>query len=328
MSAPRRVTVSACANIAFIKYWGNRPEGGNLPLNPSISMTMRDCVTRTQAELTDADQDEMLLGGFAPSPKARARVSQFLDALRAMAGRREKMRLTSGNSFPTGCGIASSASAFAALAVVAARLYDLPADARELSRLARLGSGSAARSVMGGFVELHPAGTHADAFAEQLASETAWPELRDVVVILSDQEKAVSSADGHRLADTSEMLPGRLGAVPERAQRVREAIARRDLARLGEAAEEDAVSMHAVMMTSRPPLLYWSGATLEVIHAVWEMRRRGTQVYFTIDAGPNVHLLTLERHLLDVQRALIERFNPRMVVAAPGPGPVVEEGAE
>jgi diphosphomevalonate decarboxylase len=299
------VVSRACANIAFIKYWGNRPEGGNLPLNPSISMNLAECVTTTSLQLDEAlKEDRIVLNGSPAGENASRRVVGFLDEVRRRSGATTKAQIESQNSFPTGSGIASSASGFAALALAAAKAYRLNAGTEDLSRLARLGSGSAARSVPGGFVELSEGDSDEASVARQLAPETHWPELRDVIVICSRSEKAISSADGHRLAHSSEMYAGRLGAVPERAARVRKAIQERNLTALGEASEEDALSMHAVMMTSRPPLLYWVARTIEIIDAVWGLRRKGVEAYFTIDAGPNVHVITIDEHVPSVRDAM------------------------
>jgi len=324
---PPPITATACANIAFIKYGGNRSGGDNLPLNPSISTTMSGCVTTTTVALLSGGSDEIVLGGSPAEPKAYERTVRYLDRIRRIACRSDAARVTSSNSFPTGCGIASSASGFAALATASAAAYGLRADARALSRLARLGSGSAARSLFGGFVELRPGLRHEESYAEQIASESAWPELRDLVVILSNEEKKVSSAEGHRFAETSEMFAGRLAAVPDRAARVRKAILDRDLPTLGEVSEADALSMHAVMMTSKPPLLYWTPRTVGVISAVWEMRRRGLGAWFTIDAGPNVHILTLAKDLPAVEAAIRAEFNAPTLSCGAGPAARVVEGA-
>jgi diphosphomevalonate decarboxylase len=230
------------------------------------------------------------------------------------------MRVTSQNSFPTGCGIASSASGFAALAVAASAAYGIHADAAELTRIARLGSGSAARSVPGGFVELHPGLAHEESFAEAIAPETHWPELCDLVALVSREEKPVSSAEGHRIAHTSEAFAGRLAAIPDRARRVREGILRRDLALLGEAAEEDALSMHAVMLTSKPALIYWTAGTLNVIRAVYGLRKRGIAAYFTIDAGPNVHVLALRKDAARVAEEIAREGGCEILGDHAGPG--------
>ena len=320
----RPAVVRACANIAFIKYWGNRPGELNLPLNPSISMTLDSCVTTTSVEAISAAADEARIGGSVPNEKALARTVKFLDALRRRAGSAQRLRVVSENSFPTGCGIASSASGFAALAAAASATLGKRADAVELSRLARLGSGSAARSIMGGFVELLAGETHEACHAIQLADEAWWPELRDVVAVLSGAEKTTSSAEGHKLAATSELFEGRLRAIPARAQQARDAIRRRDLAMLGAASEQDALSMHAVMMTSRPPLFYWTERTIRAINAVHALRRRGTEAYFTIDAGPNVHILCLNKELETVKRMVRDELQAEFIIARPGPGVRVE----
>jgi len=319
-------SAQAGANIAFLKYWGNRSLGQNLPLNPSISMTLAECISRTTVELLqEGDGDRIVLDGRQVGEAARRRVETVLDRVRDLAGRRERVRVESANTFPMGCGIASSASGFAALALAAVAAFGLDLDRRTLSRLARLGSGSAARSVFGGFVELRPGSCDEEAFAEQLQPESHWPELRDVVVIVSRDEKPTSSAEGHLLAHTSEMLQGRLAGAAARAERIRRAIAERDLPGLGEAAEEDALSMHAVMMTSRPPLLYWAPGTLEVIRLVWEMRKEGVEAYFTIDAGPNVHLLTAEKDLSQVEERVCRDLGFPTIADRPGPGAQVLE---
>jgi diphosphomevalonate decarboxylase len=136
----------------------------------------------------------------------------------------------------------------------------------------------------------------------------------------SREEKPVSSAEGHRIAHTSEAFAGRLAAIPDRARRVREGILRRDLTLLGEAAEEDALSMHAVMMTSKPPLIYWTAGTLAVIRAVYGLRQRGVEAYFTIDAGPNVHVLTLARDAARVGAEVAREAGCEILADRAGPG--------
>ena len=322
--SPHFPRVRASANIAFIKYWGNRPGDLNLPLNPSISMTLDSCYTDTSVEPIPGPVDEITISGKTPGEKALARTVKFLDMMRRWAGSAQHFRVISENSFPTGCGIASSASGFAALTGATLAALDKRACGAEMSRLARLGSGSAARSVDGGFVELLSGETHEACYAVQLADENAWPNLRDVVAILSSEEKATSSADGHKLAVTSELFEGRLRAIPARAAQVREAIRRRDLEMLGEAAEADALSMHAVMMTSRPPLFYWTERTVRAINAVHALRQRGVEAYFTIDAGPNVHIITVARHEEAVKRMVKDELGAELIVARPGHGPGLE----
>ena len=321
---PSSVTAEACANIAFIKYWGNRGQGLNLPLNPSISMNLAQCTSTTTVELLEgAVADRLSFGGETAAEEPARRANEFLDRVRARADRSERLHIHTRNNFPTGCGIASSASGFAALARAAATVYGMDVDEPELSRIARLGSGSAARSVPAGFVELHPADAHEGAYAEQIAPPEAWSDLRDVVVVISHAEKEVGSLDGHGLAHKSEMLEGRLKAVPDRADRVRRAILDRDLTALGEASELDAISMHCVMMTSG--LFYWAPRTLEAMSIVIALRQGGHEAYFTMDAGPNVHVLCRDADMPVIRDELASRFKCTLIVSGPGAGARVVE---
>ena len=318
-----QATADAGANIALIKYWGARDAALNVPLNDSVSVTLD--VTRTITTVTFSpafSEDTLSIDGVPASEAARQRVSRHLDLLRARAGVAWRARVVSRNTFPMGVGIASSASAFAALTVAAARALGLDMDARELSRLARRGSGSAARSIYGGYVWWHAGRDDASSYAEQLAPPEHWA-LRDVIVIVEREEKAVSSAEGHRLAHTSPFLAARLDLVKANLPRVRQAILARDLATLGPIMEVDALAMHFVMMSSSPPLFYWAPATVEVIKAVHRWRAAGLMVYFTIDAGPNVHLICEEERVEEVKRAARDLPCALDLMAAPGPGPIV-----
>ncbi len=324
-----QATANAGANIALIKYWGVRDAALNLPLNDSVSITLD--ATRTITTVTfepDLPQDVLLIDDAPASEAARQRVSRHLDILRDRAGVSWRARVVSANTFPMGVGIASSASAFAALTVAAARALGLDLDARELSRIARRGSGSAARSLYGGYVWWHAGQDDATSYAEQLAPPEHWP-LRDVIAIVEREEKPVSSAEGHRLAHTSPFLTARLAQVEANLPRVREAILARDLATLGPIIEADALAMHFVMMSSTPPLFYWSPATIEVIKAAHRWRADGLPVYFTIDAGPNVHLICEATVVEDVTRAVRALSCVQdLIIAGPGPGPIVQPDRE
>lgn len=303
----RRVTVSAPANIAFVKYWGARDLDRALPHHPSISMTLEVCRSVTTVEdRQDLAVDDVLLssgdGRLEPAGEAFAgRVRRHLDAIRTRTGREERFRVATRNTFPAAAGLASSASGFAALACAVflchpertrgiwAGASDAPT-ARELSILARLsGSGSAARSVLGGYVEW-PAEPGDEAPAARLAPADHW-DLRCVIALAETGEKAVSSLEGHRRAPSSPHFTRRLELVPERLETVRRAIRDRDLALLGPVLEREAIELHAVAMTSEPPIFFWRPATLEVLAAVRELRRGGAAAWATMDAGANVHVL-------------------------------------
>lgn len=198
--------------------------------------------------------------------------------------------VVSANNFPTGVGIASSASAFAALSLAATHAAGLELSERELSRLARLGSGSACRSIPGGFVEWQVGEDDQDSFAYSIAPPGHW-DLADCIAVLSENPKQISSLEGHALADTSPLQSNRVADAPRRLEVCRRAIQERDFMRLPEIVELDSNLMHAVMMTSTPRLIYWLPATLTIIQEVEAWRRGGLPVCYTVDAGPNVHVL-------------------------------------
>jgi diphosphomevalonate decarboxylase len=312
-------TAVAPANIAFIKYWGVRDAERTLPYNGSISMNLDACLTTTTVMFDPAlAQDEVTLtlyGAEAHRAVGRPleRVVTHLDRLRELAGVDWRAQVESSNNFPSDAGIASSAAAFAALTRAGAAALELGLDERQLSILTRRsGSGSACRSIPTGYVEWHipdddydPAGWDQESYAVSLAPPDHWA-LADVVAVVDAGAKKIGSAENHLLAATSAYFPARLSELPGRLDAVRTAILARDLAALGEAVEADAVSMHVVCMTSRPPSFYWNAGTLTVIHAVRGWRADGLQSYFTIDAGPNVHVICAAADRAEIERRLRE----------------------
>ena len=286
-------TSSALAhpNIAFIKYWGNRDDALRLPVSGSISMNLTGLETRTTVTWdASLSSDSLTLNGVPASGPALERVSGFLDIVRQMAGFDLCAAVASENNFPMGTGIASSASAFAALSLAASHAAGLSLSESELSRLARRGSGSACRSVPGGFVEWLPGSGDADSYAVSIAPPDAW-ELVDCVAILSSEHKATGSARGNTLAGTSPLQAARVADAPRRLDICRKAILERDFAAFAEIVELDSNLMHAVMMTSTPPLFYWQPETLTILQAVRDARSRGLPACTTVDAGPNVHVI-------------------------------------
>ena len=363
-----KASCRAGSNIAFIKYWGvadaasaaiggQRPvasEDLNIPLNNSISMTLADAHTTTTVAWDSSSNlptDRIVIDGVQLQGAPAERIVAHIDRLRALAGVSHKARVVSNNNFPMASGIASSASGFAALTVAASAALGLQLDATQLSAVARQASGSASRSLFGGFVEwergwgqgageeergeregeslLSPHSTFLDSgsVAHQMHDEEHWA-LRDVIAIVSAGAKRVSSSSGHRLAATSPFNAARTQCVSEWLATVRRAIAERDFSLLGPVLEADALAMHAVMMTSAPSLLYWQAGTLEVLHAVRAWREEeGVPVYFTIDAGPNVHLICEADTAAEVERRL--RGLPavrRVLTSGPGPGPRLLDG--
>jgi len=290
-----KLTATAVANpnIAFIKYWGNRDNSLRLPANGSISMNLGGLNTQTCITFTpQLTADTLSLNGTPAAGKSLSRMTAFLDILRELSGSRLFASVTTENGFPTGAGIASSASAYAALATAASSALGLKLDEAGLSRLARRGSGSACRSIPGGFVEWRMGHTDADSYAVSIAPPEHW-NLVDLVAVVQSQRKPVGSSEGHSLAGTSPLQQGRLAGAGARLDTCRNAILQRDFDALAQVVEADSNLMHAVMMTSRPALFYWQPESLAIMKLVPSWRRSGLPVCYTLDAGPNVHLLCL-----------------------------------
>jgi diphosphomevalonate decarboxylase len=314
-------TALANPNIAFIKYWGDRDPALHIPANGSISMNLDGLYTRTQVtfDLELAD-DRLVLNHRVSRGPALSRVSGMLDRVRQMAGVNLCAQVVSANNFPTGTGIASSASAFAALALAASRAAGLELDERSLSQLARTGSGSACRSVAGGFVEWQAGNDDEDSFAFSIAPPEHW-NLVDCVAIISKHHKPTGSREGHQSASSSPLQEARVLDAPRRLELCRRAIVERDFEGLARIVELDSNLMHAVMMSSSPGLFYWEPATLAVMKAVVEWRKGGLPVCYTIDAGPNVHVLCLGTAFSQVDQKLREIVGVQDVLAASPGGP-------
>lgn len=284
-------TARAGANIALVKYWGKRDARLNLPAAGSLSITLADLETVTTVSLApELESDEFVLDG---SSQRADPISRVLDLLEPSG--RPRCRVDSSNNFPTGAGLASSASGFAALVVAAARLFDCELGRSELSVIARQGSGSAARSLFGGFCQMHagklPGGE--DCRAEGLFEAGHWP-LEVVVAITDRGEKAVSSRDGmNRTMATSPYYRAWVETVPGDLEQARAAIAKRDFEALAAVAESSALKMHASALAASPGLLYWNAATVACLHAVRDLRAAGVPVFFTVDAGPQVKAVCL-----------------------------------
>jgi diphosphomevalonate decarboxylase len=323
-------TAAAGTNIALVKYWGKRDEALNLPATGSLSLTLDRLGTRTHVAFDGGEgaRDRVTLDGAPAADKVAARVSAFLDRVRLRAGIDARATVVTDNSVPTAAGLASSASGFAALAVAAARAAGLALGPAELSALARLGSGSAARSIFGGFVEMAP-GARADgsdAVAHPLAAGAGW-EVRLVVAITAAGEKALgSTAAMRRTAETSPYYQAWIRGVDGDLAAARAAIAARDLAALGAVAERSALRMHASALAADPPIVYWNPATIAAMTSVRTLRERGTPAFFTIDAGPHVKVLCDARDAEAVAAALAGTQGVlRTLIAAPGPGARVLE---
>jgi diphosphomevalonate decarboxylase len=311
----KKVTVQSPANIAFIKYWGQTAENIYIPRNNNISMTLSSCQTITTVERSSefkTDAIELYNGvNYAPLSKNThkgKKAYEQIDRIRKMSDSTDRVLIRSKNSFPSDAGIASSASGFSALTAALLLAFDQKDkfnNKRELSKEVRLsGSGSAARSVFGGFVQLLTGSSHDESYAIQIADENHW-DLVDIVAIVNNMKKKVTTSEGHAAADSSPYFKTRLHEMQPRIKNTLEAIKTKDIYKLGPAIEEDTISMHSVMMTSKPPAYYWEPGTVSVMKAVMEWRETDNiQSYFSIDAGANVHVICEEKDATEVERRL------------------------
>ena len=311
---PVTATAVAHPNIALVKYWGKRDKALNLPAVPSLSLTLDGYRTRTEVTW-GVDRDEVIFGGEAVRDDKIGRLLDLIDPARP------GVRVVTDNDFPTGAGLASSASGFAALVVAAAAAAgrDLPPE--ELSVQARRGSGSACRSIFGGFVAWRmgerPDG--ADSHGVPVAPEDHWDVVL-VVALASEARKAVGSTEGMaRSRDTSPLWPSWLAGGERDVAEAEAAVAARDLPRLGAVMERSTFAMHGTMTSATPPLLYWQPATVALLHEVFALRARGVGAWATMDAGPQVKVLCARADAEAVAEAL-RPHAVRVVVHAPGPG--------
>jgi diphosphomevalonate decarboxylase len=296
IAQPLAAAATAHPNIALIKYWGKRPGPGNLPAVGSLSITLDTLQTSTAVRFVPGTHgDRLTLNGVLTAGSPAERLTAFLDIVRRRAGFAHGAEVHSNNNFPTGAGLASSASGFAALAHAATAAAGLQLDAKELSILARRGSGSAARSVFAGFVEMArgDAADGQDAVAVQLHPAAHWP-LRVIVAVTSTQEKAVGSTAGMEHTRHTAPYYGAWLADQEHDLAVaRAAVAARDFAALAAIAEHSCMKMHALAMAAQPPLLYWNPVTVAAMQAVVQLRRSGVATFYTIDAGPQIKAVCL-----------------------------------
>jgi diphosphomevalonate decarboxylase len=300
MPSPDTATAIAHPNIALIKYWGNRDDALRLPANGSISMTLGGLETKTTVAFDPAlTSDELTVNGSMADRTSLGRVAAHMDYIRSTGGIDAYARVVSRSNIPAAAGIASSAAAFAALTVAACAASGLHLTPRELSRIARRGSGSACRSIFGGFVEWKPGGDDSDSLSQAIAAPDHW-DLVDLIAIVSRDPKPVGSTEGHTRAGSSPLQAARVADAPRRLLLCRDAILARDFAALAAVAEQDSNLMHSVMMTSVPPVYYWTAGTMQLMAMVRRWRSDGAHVFFTIDAGPNVHCVCLAAEQHDI----------------------------
>jgi len=268
-------------------------------------MNLDGLFTRTTVTFNSSQRDSLIINDHPVIGKGLDRVSSILDLVRGMANINERAEVSSSNNFPAGAGIASSAAAFAALALASSRAAGLILSEGQLSRLARRGSGSASRSIPSGFVEWQMGSGDDDSVAVSIAPPAHW-NLVDCVAVVNAAHKKTGSTEGHAIAGTSPLQNARVADAPRRLDICRNAILNKDFDAFANIIEHDSDMMHAVMMTSTPPLMYWQSATLGIFHAVREWRSKGLSVAYTVDAGANVHVICLGEYAKEAENRLRE----------------------
>lgn len=308
----------AYTNIALIKYWGKKDEELILPMNNSLSLTLDAFYTETEVIFSDTfTKDEFYLDGEQQNDKATKKISTFLDLVREKGQTTLNAKVISQNFVPTAAGLASSASGLAALAGACNEALQLGLDEIGLSRLARRGSGSACRSIYGGFVEWEKGVDDLTSYAKQIPSDGFEDDLAMVFLLLNDQQKDVSSRDGmRRTVETSSFYQGWLDSLDADLAQLKQAIADKNFQSLGETMERNALKMHGTTLAANPPFTYWSPDSLKAMQAVRDLRKQGIPCYFTMDAGPNVKILVEKKHVAAVKTACSHLFSKKQVVSA------------
>jgi diphosphomevalonate decarboxylase len=312
-----KATAKAPSNLAFVKYWGKRDEKLRIPTNNSISMNLSNATTRTSVEFNpELDEDRLISSGknFKQDSIFFVRVFEHIDRIRELAEINSRASIITQNTFPEAVGIASSASGFAALTLAGSTAAGLNLNQKELSELARLGSGSACRSIPDGFVEWIAQDESGSSFATQLAPPDHW-DIAILTVIPSHDTKKISSSRGHKLAAASPFFSARLETLDKRLDIVRTSIMERDFHSFGREVEQEAISFHSIAMTSpfqsengawNSGIYYWLPESIELILAVQKWREEGAAVYFTMDAGPTVHLICQQKDLELIRSRVLE----------------------
>ncbi len=312
-----KATAIANSNIAFVKYWGKKDESLNIPFNPSISMTLDEKIsTKTTVEFSEKyESDILILNNEKLSDNKLIRVSNFLDMIRKKSGCIYHAKVISKNTFPTGCGIASSASGFAALAAAAARASGLNLKDEELSKLARMGSGSAARSVYGGFAIWD------NESATQIKDETFWPELTDIIAITDDQQKKISSREAMKITvKTSKKYRERLQKVDEKTSLMKQSILAKDFPNMAKLIMSESDNLHECMHDSVPEIEYLNENSYRIKELINEMNKEKPIAAYTFDAGPNAHIITLKKHSSKIKKELLKIFGLRLIESKIGKG--------
>jgi len=299
-----KVTAIARPNLALIKYWGRKNEELRLPANGSISINLSEMTTTTTVEFSEIFQSDQIQIGKKDAIEDSSRIVKHLDRIRKLANSDLCAKVVSINNFPSSTGLSSSSSGFAALTLAASSAIGLDLSEKELSILARQGSGSACRSIPSGWVEWHDSGSSNGSFATSIFANDHW-DILDVVAVVSVEKKAISTSMGQKSATTSPFFKTRINSIGQKIDSIKKYITERDFNSFGELVEHEALEMHSIMFTSTPSLIYWSVGTLQLMKDIQKWRNEGLPIYFTINTGQDIHILVEKENLNALKKKLI-----------------------
>lgn len=298
-----KATARAHSNIAFIKYWGRKDENLRLPSNGSISMNLSNLYTTTTVEfIPSLKQDDIVVNG-ARNTEINGRISKHLDRICTLAQKRLYAKVISQNSFAASAGLASSASGFAALTVASFAALGINRSEKDMSIVARQGSGSACRSIPDGFVEWIDGTTSEESYAHTLFEPPYW-DICDIIAVINKETKDVSSSVGQQRVETSIFFQTRLEHINKKIKRCKNLLKNKDFEELGKLIELEALELHSIMLTSWPSLIYLEPASIAVMKEIKKLREEGISTYFTIDAGPNIHILCLKKDFPEIVKRI------------------------
>ncbi|MDP2632858.1 MAG: diphosphomevalonate decarboxylase [Candidatus Curtissbacteria bacterium] len=315
-----KATAKAPSNIALIKFWGKANEKLNLPANSSISVNLSNLYSITTVEFDPKLKKDIVIIDGSKEQKETLRTTKHLDVIRKLAGIKTHAKIASNNNFPKGSGLASSASGFAALTLATTTATGLKLSEKELTTIARLGSGSASRSIPDGFVKWEKGTNHQSSYAHSLFPANYW-KIAILAIIISTDQKKTGSTEGHSTAPSSPFFKTRIQNIENKVKEVETAIRKKNFERLGNAIEQEALELHSIALTSTPPIIYWLPESIRIMRLCQKLRENGTSVYFTFDAGPQPVLFCLQKDSQKIAKAIkSEVKRTRIIQSLPSVG--------
>ena len=313
----QKITARAHTNIALIKYWGKKDKQLFLPFNNSLSLTLEEFYTDTTVSPSLAD--EFYLNGIKQNHEELAKIQNYLQIFRDLTNNSTPLKIESTNHVPTAAGLASSSSAYAALALALTKFYDLDFDYQTISSYARRGSGSATRSLFGGFVEWEQGFDHQSSHAIQV--NDAKFDIGLLICLINKNKKRIPSRQGmEHTVQTSTFYKQWIKSAASDLQKMKQAIKKQDVVKIGQIAEHNAMQMHATTLAANPPFTYFEPDTLKLIQTVQELRKQGFNCYYTIDAGPNVKIIAPYSELAAIKTELLKCYPTlETIITKPGP---------